>query len=94
MRETHGTDVTRGASGASGASGDILSHVIHVPKEKVPGVKGPGSVWLREHPPPPRQEEPRDHRGEGNTPPSEVRAPQSTHTRQHPHPPKGNHDPQ
>lgn len=48
MRETHGTDVTRGASGASG---DILSHVIHVPKEKVPGVKGPGSVWLREHPP-------------------------------------------
>ena len=32
---------------ARGARGDILSHVTHVLKEKVPGIKGSGNMWHR-----------------------------------------------
>ena len=32
---------------ARGARGDILSHVTHALKEKVPGIKGSGNMWHR-----------------------------------------------
>ena len=32
---------------ARGARGDILSHVTHVLKEEVPGIKGSGNMWHR-----------------------------------------------
>ena len=32
---------------ARGAGGDILSHVTHVLKEKVPGIRGSGNMWHR-----------------------------------------------
>ena len=41
MREAHGVGMT------GGVDGDILSHVTHVLKEKVPGIKGSGNMWHR-----------------------------------------------
>ena len=47
MRVVGVTRGTGGTGGTGGARGDILSHVTHVLKGKVPDIKGSGNMWHR-----------------------------------------------